>query len=262
LKYKIFLLILITVFFACKTSKPVDDLETYGNIVFRQMNESSLTINSVNINGFMRILGVKDVPPVYLPFEISAKLKDQKASLIISLRKQKILQIIINNDSFIIVNHKEGKYFKDDKENVNFSSVMGLSFDPIQVIYTLFGKIPYSENMELMGIKKNGGSYLIEMSDYSSKYKYTLSHNDMPISGEINNQFYDKIIIESITYALNDNNQNIPKTLTFSNIEGTVKLSFMISGLSNRELSDDFLNLEVLNELLPVDKIEEIAVKM
>ncbi len=257
---KIFFIILIIS--GCSTVKQINDLQTYANVTFRHLCETSVRLDSISFAGFMRIKGVNGIPPVFIPFEIRSNLKEKNATLILSLRNQKILQIIIDQNNYYIVNNKENKFFKDSITNMNFTSVMGMSFDPIQIIYLMYGKLPLSESIELMNISQETSGYMLTMSDSTTLYSLVLDEEDNILSGSVDNQFHDKIIIESITYTKNDNNQSIPRSAVFSNSDLSVSITFMINALSDRPLTGDYMDLNTLTTMEQVSTPQEVAIRM
>ena len=91
-----------------------------------------------------------------------------------------------------------------------------------------------------------------------SVYDIKLNKNEDIIWALINNQYFDKIILESVKYTKNDDNINIPSTVVFKTEDGVKGLHFVIDKISLMqpfELDIDNIDLSSYTEVNSITEL-------
>lgn len=257
LKHILPLFLLITLLVGCKTID-VKNKETVGNIVFKNQMNLSREIADVYVAGSVKISGVKEVPPSYLKFESSGNIKEELSYFRISFIKKPIIDIYIEKDDIIFISHTSSQYVRFNKEEVNLSRLFGINLNPIDATYFLLGRIPYSDDMQLMNFDIKENRYYLELTNSSSQYDVYLNDSEEITGARSSSQFYDSIILSSIKYTKNDDDISVPKLVTLSSEEKKIAISFIINSISFKKRSIDILDEERLKEFEEVSEIGKI----
>ena len=261
LKKRIFIFLSITlILFACKTIR-VRDKETTGNVLFKTLLKKSEKINDVYISGLFKINGVKELPPIYLQFESQGKLKEKAISFRILSFKTPIIDISLNQNDVLFINHAGEEFVNLDIEQIDFSKFTGISFNPLDLSYFFLGTIPYSESMELMDFKWTKKEYIIDISDNVSKYTIHLNSKEELGSIKIFNQYFDALFLESIKYKKNNDGINMPYMLVFSSEDKKIQISFIINKILLDPLEKSLIDLDILNKYKEVSTLEKMQMK-
>ena len=247
----------------CKTIS-VKNKEMTGNIIFKNMMGHSGSVTDVFISGSLKINGVKEIPPSYIKFVSSGNLKTGESSFRISFLNKPIFDIITKGENILLISHTSLQYINLNPEEVNISGLLGINFNPAEVSYFLLGKIPYSENMQMMKFDIEKNRYLLELTDNTSKYDVILNEDEEIIAAKSESQFFDSIILESIKYIKNDDDINIPKYAVFSseNEGRKITLSFLINSISYKKKEFNLLDYSILEKFEEVTDISKIQVKI
>jgi len=208
----------------------------------------------------MRVDGVKELPSVFLHFESQGKLKENQTSFKISSFKTQLIDIDINGDSVLLINHTGKQFLRLNKEQIDFSKITGINFNPIEISYFFLGNVPYSENMELMDFKWTRNDYILDVTDTDSKYTLNLNADREIISAKIFSQFFDNISLDSIKYQKNEEELNMPHMLSFSADDNSIKLSFIINKISYKNEVEDFIDIKILKDYQKISNLDDIKV--
>ncbi len=256
------LIIIIFTLFSCKTIY-VKDKETTANILLKNLLRESEKIDDVTVSGMIRINGVAEIPSTaYISFAFAGNLKDEKGTFGIYLLKKPLMEIIFDKKEVLIINRKGAQYKKINVDETDYSKLIGVNFNPIEVCYFLLGKIPYSENMTLINYDWNTKEHIMDLSTSVSTYKIKLDYDELIVWGEINNQFFEKIFLESIKYVKNDDNAYVPKQATFKTDDEKRALYFIIDKTSlNTKYSTEINSID-LTGYSEVKSLEDFDMKM
>lgn len=259
-------LLIITVFilllFSCKIIS-VKDKDITGKVLFKGLQRKSKKIDYAYISGFFKITGVDEVPPVLLKYETFCKFKEKKALLKISSLKTEIFDILLSEENIILVNHTNKEYIKLNIEQIDFSKIIGVNFNPLDIGYFLLGNIPYSESMELIDFKWSKKEYILDISDNISKYTIYMNADEELQYVNIYNQYFDYLILKSIKYKKNSNGLNMPNMLVFTTEENDIQMTFIIKKiLLKGKIKKDLFNPEYIKEYSELNTIDEINVKI
>lgn len=262
-KLNIFKLI-ISVFFlilSCKTIV-VTNKETVSKIIFKNLIKESQKIEYASFLGSFKIIGVKEMPQVYIPFNLDIFFKERKAILSISLFKKPILDLIFDNDKGILLNYTKKEFVKFNISEIDYSKIMGINFDPFEICYLFLGKIPYSSDISLMDFKWTKFEYIFTLTNKISSYEIFLNSDQEIVKAKINNQFFNTIILESIKYTKNDDNKNIPNILIFSSESGKYNLTFLIEKISFKKGEFKNPDEDFLKEWIELKKLDDLNIKI
>lgn len=257
---KILLIFLIFILLISCKSIVVKDKDTTGKIIFRDLLNDSKKINEVYISGLLRIDGVKELPAVFLHFESQGKIKEAQASFRISSFKTPLIDIDLNGDDVLLINHTGMQYLKLNMEQIDFSKVTGLNFNPIELSYFFLGKVPYSESMELMEFKWNRSEYILNVTDSDSKYTLYMNIDKEIVAADIFSQYFDNITLDSIKYQKNEENINMPHMLSFSAVDRDIKISFIINKISYKNEIENFIDMNALKDYQEIDSLDDIKI--
>ena len=172
------------------------------------------------------------------------------------------MEIIFNDKDVIFVNHSGKQYIKFNIEEVDFSKFIGINFNPIEISYLFFGKVPYSGDMELMGYEYVKNEYILEMTNSESKYTLLLNKKKEFLKFLINNEYFDSISLDSIQYTKNDDGISVPKNLTFSSEDQKIKLNFIVDKSSFNPSEVKEMALSELKDYVEVFDINEIKINL
>ena len=248
----------------CKTIK-VRDKDTISNILFRNLLKKSENINDAYISGLFKVNGVKELPSVYLQFESQGKLKEKSVSFRISSFKTPIIDILLNQNKVIFINHTGKEFVELDLEQIDFSKFTGVNFNPLDISYFFLGCIPFSESMELMDFKWTKKQYVMDITDNLSKYTTYLNSDKEIVSVKLFSQYFDDLFLESIKYKKNANGHNMPYMLKFY-LEGPeandISISFIINKISLKPVKESFIDLSIIDKYKRLFSIEKIEVNV
>ncbi|HNZ26203.1 MAG TPA: hypothetical protein PK385_06525 [Spirochaetota bacterium] len=255
------LFIIIFTLYSCKTIY-VKDKETTANILLKNLLRESEKIGDVTVSGMIRINGVPEIPSTaYISFTFAGNLKDEKGTFGIYLLKKPVMEIIFDKKEVLIVNRKSLQYKKINVDETDYSKLIGVNFNPIEACYFLLGKIPYSENMTLINYDWNSKEHIMDLSTSVSTYKIKLNYDELIVWSEINNQFFEKIFLDSIKYVKNDDNAYVPKQATFKTDDEKRTLYFIIDKTSlNTKYTTDVNSID-LTGYSEVKSLEDFDMK-
>ena len=251
----------ISFLFSCKTII-VTNKETTSKIMFKNLMKESQKIEYASFSGSFKVTGVKDVPSAYISFKTDVIFNEKKALFSISILRKPILEILFNNNNGILLNHTKKEFVRFNLEEIDYSKIMGINFNPFEISYLFAGCVPYSDDMQLMDFKWTKKEYIITLTNNISKYEIYLDPDYKIVKATINNQFFDKIILESIKYSKNDDNKDVPNILNFSSEDQKYKLSFLIEKSSLKKVEIKDITKDNLEDWKEVEKIEDIEVKI
>lgn len=238
------------------------DTETQGKILFKKMISESEDISHVYIKGLMKVSGVNNIPPAFINFEAYGNLKENNANFAISVLKKPLLKMSIQDENMLVINHTANQYVNVPIEDIDLSRLIGLNFNPAELSYLLLGKIPYTEDIQLMNFDYINDHYIMELTTKTSVFTISLTHDELIKEVEARNQYFETIYLDGMTYSENDDGIEIPETLKISNEDKTISLFFLIKSISYKEQSIDFLKDINLDEYTRLNSIEEIEIKV
>lgn len=243
---------------ACATIL-VKNKGTFGKIFFKNLKNKSKNINNAYISGMFKINGVEDIPSTYLKFETYCFFNEKKVFFRIYFINTVITDIIINNTDAILVNHIDKEYVEYNLEQVDFSKFTGANFNPLDLSYFFLGSIPYSENMELIDFKWDKKEYIMDITDNISKYILYLNKDEKITKVQIYNQYFDNLILDSITYKeKSKDKEKIPYKFDFSTENKKIKISFVLKDILFEPSKDDLTKFKIPNDYKKVSSIDKI----
>ena len=141
-------LLLIILLVSCATFNN-NDKDTSVKVMFKNMVRDSEKLNDIYIKGMIRISGLKGIPAGYLNFTSEGKVKDTTLNFKISFLKTPIIEIFVEKNQIVLINHTKNKqYIKMKYEDIDFSNLIGINFNPLELSYFFLGKIPYNDKIE------------------------------------------------------------------------------------------------------------------
>lgn len=260
---KNFLLILsvVILLFSCKTIEKQNQ-ETEAKILFKNLVKESATLNNIHVSGLFKLNGVKEVPQAFINFDCFGNLKTETMAFKISFLKKPLIEIAVDKNDILFINHTGLEYIKLKYENIDFSKFIGVNFNPLELGYFFVGKIPFSENLEMMSYKFIKKEIVMELTNNISKYTITLNENEEIISAKINNQYFDALSLDSIKYTKDDDGKSIPKNVNFSTDDQKIKMAFIIDKISLNPTDKNETSLDFLSKYKEIFDINEIKVKL
>lgn len=253
-----FLLLLI----GCKT-KEIIEKDLSGNIFFRKLIKESESIEKMYISGLFKVSGLNNIPQVYLKFESSSNIKDKLGTFKILSFNTPLIDIILDKDKIIFINHANKEYVKLNKEQIDFSKVIGLNFNPLDLAYFFAGNIPYSANMELMNFNVTNRQYIMEITDRESKYSIIFNAKKEMENVKINSQYFDKINIDMPKYSKDSTGKAMPYMLSISSESTASKLSFIINKtLLNKNFEIKLFDQNILRTYKVLDSMDKIKINI
>ncbi|OHD11112.1 MAG: hypothetical protein A2086_01885 [Spirochaetes bacterium GWD1_27_9] len=250
-------LVLLT---SCKTTQK-GYRETEAKILFKNLLKDSEKISDVKVSGLFRISGVKEIPAGFVNFECFGNVKNQTLSFKVSFLKKPIFEISAKDKEILFINHTAKQFIKLKMENVDFSKFIGINFSPIELSYIFLGKCPYSSDIEMMNSKFNGKEYVLEITNSVSKYTVFVNRTEDISKVIIDNQYFDAIIMDSIQYTKNAKGEKVPKNVSFTTLDGKIKMSFIIEKISFDKQTEE-KDYGFLSEYAEVFDINDIKVKL
>jgi hypothetical protein len=228
-KKTFFLLITLLFLSSCATLKTKDQ-ETFGNVLYKNLKKKSEKVSDAYITGMFKISGINEIPPVFMEFQLTSRYAENYVFFRIRILNKNVIDIVINKNDVYIVNNVEKKYYKTDIEKIDFSKVIGINFNPLDVSYFFLGLIPNNDKMELINFKKNKNNFTLNISDSASKYTIDVNNREAITKVKIFNQYFDTLILESITYREDiETGMYVPNMFNFSSENKKIKISFIIN---------------------------------
>jgi hypothetical protein len=252
---------ILVLFTQCK-SIIVKDKETTSRIMFKNLLKTASEINDVEVAGFVKISGVKEIKPMYIQFDSRSRLQENKAAFTMYLFKKPLLEIVLDNDIVYFINHTADQYTTLDIEQVDFSRFLGINFNPVEVSYFFLGSIPYDPEMELMDFSWDRSEYQMNITNDISKYTIRLNRDEEITSADIYNQYFDVFKLESIGYTTNDDGKNIPKSLVFATSDGDITISFNLNRISLKKQPETLFDTTLLEKYTRVESIDDITIEV
>lgn len=246
---------------SCKTISK-KHTETAGKIIYKNLIKQSKEIDFANIQGLFRIKGIEELPSVYLKFDSQCYFKEKKVSFKISSFKTPILDIYLNQNTVYLINHTGSNYIKLNIEHIDYSKITGISFSPLDISYFFLGCIPYSENMELMNMEWKKNNLTLDITDNASKYTIDINDKNEISTVKIINQYFDIIILESVKYKTDSNNNKTPSMLIFTDKDNTAQISFIIHKIQSSIDAADVYNIDFLGDYEEITNIEDMQIKV
>ncbi len=226
------IIVLAFVLVGCSTIKVIDK-ETVSSILFRNMVTNSQKISDAYVSGMMRISGVPEIPAgVYISYTFHGNIKQQAGVFSLSLFKKPFFEIYFDEKEFVLVNCKKKIYVKSTLNEVDYSKYIGVNINPIDIAYFLLGVVPYSPELELLGYEVTKDAHILDISTNVSTFKVQLNGKEEIIAADINNQYFDNIIMDSVKYAKNDDGENVPQSAVFRTEDRKKSINFIIDRTS------------------------------
>jgi hypothetical protein len=259
LKKVIIFIFLAFLIFSCKTIN-VKNKETTTKIIFKNLMKESEKINEVSLSGLFRIMGVKEVPPVYIQFNCQGNLKTNNFSFKISFLSKPLMEIIVDKENVLFINHTGKQYINLKMGEIDFSKFIGINFNPVEIGYFILGKIPYSTDIEIMDFKWTKKEYTLTLTNSTSKYEVVLNPDEEITRAKINSEYFDILNLDSVIYIKNDDKVNVPSSLTFSTEDNSIKMSFLIDKISMKQAKPYVFDQSILDKYTEVFDINKIKV--
>jgi hypothetical protein len=211
------------------------------------MMRKSEKLEKAYISGLMRIEGVEDIPAAYLKFESSCDFKLKTVNFRIIAIRTPIFDISFDNNDVVLVNHTSKEYIKLKMDQLDFSKIIGINFNPLDIAYFFLGCVPYSESMEMVDFKWSKKEYQMVISDNISKYTINLNDKEEILSVLLNNQYLGSLVIAPISYKKDNGENNLPNVLSVKDNEENVRITFRI----NKSIVDSLNNdLQDINKII------------
>lgn len=265
MKYRIwmvaaFALLLIA---GCKSIDVKEREEMRGNILFKKLMNRSSVVSFGTVSGLIMINGNPAIPAVYIKYTATADFKSKDAVLKLAVLSKPLLDLYMNHDTFVLVNHTGKEYIELNLEDVDFSKILGINFDPVELSYLLTGNIPYSGEMQLVSFENTKtGAALMNITDTTTNFFVQFDTHERISSIKVENQFFDKLTVENLTYAANNNENDIdvPQKIKVSSDTSKVTMTFLIRSIDyNQGEIEKFTNALDYTKL---DNIEKINIKL
>lgn len=255
--FTIFVILLV----GCKSTNKTNR-ETEAKILFKNLIKASENLNNVYIEGLFKLTGVKDVPQAFINFQTYGNFKKQLMTFKILFLKKPLIEISVNKNDIMFINHTGKEYIKLQYDNVDFSKFIGINFDPLEIGYFFIGSIPYSTDTELMSFNYTKDGLVMQLTNNMSMYTILVNDKEQITSIKINNQYFDVINVDGIQYTKNDAGLDVPKNINFSTDDKNVKMSFIIDKISFNPQETNISSLEFLSQYNEVFNINDIKVKL
>jgi len=260
LKYLYIAFIFLFVFFSCKTVNIKEKEYLKKNVVYKKMISKSESINSATISGSLQISGNKNIPAVYISFSVTADIASKKSILKLSVLSKPLLDLYMNSGEFIIVNHTDNNYVRLNDSVVDFSKILGFNFNPIELVYFLLGLVPYSDDLQMIDFIKNKTEYQLKLTNQTTNFVIIIDDEEKIVSARLQNQFFDPLTIDILSYNTMENGEVIPQRLKVKPDNNNVSMTFVIRSTSIDKVSiDDFTNT---SNYFQLDDPEKIIIKI
>jgi len=257
---KSFLIILsLMLVVGCKTIS-VKNKETTAKLLFKNLNKEAEKITDVRVTGIFNITGAKEIPPAFIQFDTYGNLKTNTFTFKILFLKKPLIEIIVEKENVLLVNHTGKEYINLKARDIDFSKFLGVNFNPQDVAYFFLGKIPYSPDMEIMDLEWTKTEYILSITNKVAKYVIHLNSNEEIVRAKIYNEYFDTLTLDAIQYGKDDDKIQIPKTLNFITEDGMIKLTFIIEKISTTQLKQSVFDKTIIKDYKEVFDINQIKV--
>jgi hypothetical protein len=163
--------------------------------------------------------------------------------------KKPVFEIYFNKKDFVLVNCRKKIYVKSNLDDIDYSKFIGVNINPLDIAYFLMGTVPYSPDLQLLNYEVTKDSHLLEISSSVSSYNVQLNANEEIISADINNQYFDSIVMDSVKYAANSEGGRVPQSAVFRTEDKKKSISFIVDKMTTSEPYDaDSLAKEITDE--------------
>ena len=236
-KYKRYILLLIFILglTACSTIK-VTDKETMSSILFRNLVTNSERISDAYLSGMLRIAGVPDIPAgAYISYTFHGNVKNQTGKFSLAVFKKPVFEIYFNKKDFVLVNCRQKIYVKSNLDDIDYSKYIGVNINPLDIAYFLMGTVPYSPDLQLLNYEVTKDTHILEISSSVSSYNVCLNVNEEIVSADIDNQYFDNIVMDSVKYASNDKGVRVPQSAVFRTGDKKKSISFIVDKMTTSE---------------------------
>ncbi len=208
-----------------------------------------------------RVSGVEDIPSAFLKFESYCFFKEKKVYFRVFFINNLLIDIIIDKNNVLFINHIGKEYVEYNIEQVDFSKFTGANFNPLDISYFFLGSIPYSENMEVIDFKLDKNEYIMVITDNISKYTIHLNSKEEINKVEIFNQYFDNLFLDSITYKESKKeNEKIPYKFDFLTENRDIKIQFILNEITNELSQFELSKYAIPNDYKKVSSIEKIKI--
>ena len=219
----------------CSTIK-VTDKETMSSILFRNIVTNSEQISDAYLSGMLRITGVPEIPAgAYISYTFHGNVKDQVGKFSLAIFKKPVFEIYFDKKDFVLVNCRKKIYVKSNLDDIDYSKFIGVNINPLDIAYFLMGTVPYSPDLQLLNYEVTKDSHLLEISSSVSSYNVRLNADEEIISADINNQYFDSIIMDSVKYAPNSEGVRVPQSAVFRTEDKKKSISFIVDKMTTKE---------------------------
>lgn len=235
-----FLPVLIFIFglVGCSTIK-VTDKGTMSSILFRNLVETSEQISDSYISGMLRISGVPEIPAgAYISYAFHGNVKDQTGKFSLAVFKKPVFEIYFDKKDFVLINCRKKIYVKSNLDDIDYSKFIGVNINPLDIAYFLMGTVPYSPDLQLLNYEVTKDSHLLEISSSVAGYNLRLNADEEIVSADINNQYFDSIMMDSVKYAPNADGVRMPQSAVFRTEDKKKSISFIVDKMSAAEPYD------------------------
>ena len=234
-KRYILLLIFILGLTSCSTIK-VTDKQTMSSILFRNLVTNSENISDAYLSGMLRITGVPEIPAgAYISYTFHGNVKDQTGKFSLAVFKKPVFEIYFSKKDFVLVNCRKKIYVKSNLDDIDYSKYIGVNINPLDIAYFLMGTVPYSPDLQLLNYEVTKDAHILEISSSVSSYNVRLNANEEIICSDINNQYFDNIIMDSVKYAANADGQRVPQSAVFRTEDKKKSINFIVDKMTTSE---------------------------
>ena len=245
-KRYILFLIFILGLTACSTIK-VTDKQTMSSILFRNLVTNSEQISDAYLSGMLRITGVPEIPAgAYISYTFHGNVKDQTGKFSLAVFKKPVFEIYFSKKDFVLVNCRKKIYVRSNLDDIDYSKYIGVNINPLDIAYFLMGTVPYSPDLQLLNYEVTKDAHILEISSSVSSYNVQLNANEEIISANIDNQYFDNIIMDSVKYAPNADGQRVPQSAVFRTEDKKKSINFIVDKMTTSEpYNSDIMEKEI-----------------
>ena len=131
-----------------------------------------------------------------------------------------------------LINHTASQFITFPVEEINLGKLLGLNFDPIDVAYFLTGNIPYTEEMQVVSFShKEKQNVLLNLTNSNSEYQLEFDKNGRMVHALANNQFFQPLNIDTLTFSDNEG-IIMPQKLKITSDESAVSMTFLVKNVT------------------------------
>ncbi|MBQ2294752.1 MAG: DUF4292 domain-containing protein [Spirochaetales bacterium] len=216
----------------CKTMQVKNTENIEANVLFKRVMKNAKSLEYVNIATSVMIAGNKMIPSVYIKMNANANYLEKKTILRFSVLSKKLFDIAINSEEMTLINHTASQFITFPVEEINLGKLLGLNFDPIDVAYFLTGNIPYTEEMQVVSFSHNEKqNVLLNLTNSNSEYQLEFDKNGRMVHALANNQFFQPLNIDTLTFSDNEG-IIMPQKLKITSDESAVSMTFLVKNVT------------------------------